>query len=167
MERLGLRVDGVGTTPFAGALRMDRPLSPDAAEIIQLSVMGIYGDFIERVSVARDMDPEEVDAIGGGRVWTGIDAQRLGLIDELGGLDDALDAAADLAGLEEYAVTVLQRQPTFRERMLMGFLQSKVAAPLTRAYVRSQERPLARWAAMLESSLGLVTSPADPRHAYL
>ena len=167
MERLGLRTDGVATTPFAGAFRIDRPLNEEVSAVIRLSIDGIYADFLERVAAAREMEIAEVDALGGGRVYTGMDAQQLGLVDALGGLDDAIKAAAKLAGLENYAVTVLERAPTFQERILISMLDAKLMQPVARMLARSGERPLLRWVEQVERELGFLTSLRDPRHAYL
>ncbi len=167
MERLGLRTDGVATTPFAGAFRIDRPLNEEVSQIIRLSIDGIYADFLRRVAAAREMEIAEVDALGGGRVYTGMDAQQVGLVDELGGLDDAIEAAAKHAGLDSYAVTVLEREPTFQERIFISMLDAKVMAPVARMMARAGDRPLLRWVERVERELGFLTTLRDPRHAYL
>lgn len=168
LERLGLRTDGVGTTRLTGALRPDRPLSAEAGALVQLVVDGIYADFIGRVADARDMDVAGVEALAAGRVWVGRDAQRLGLVDSLGGLDDAVEAAAALAGLPEYAVAVLERPPTFRERLLLSFLESRALGPLVRSHARLQQRPFSALLAQLEAALGHPVDVFDgDRGAYL
>jgi protease-4 len=101
LERLGVHTDGVGTTELAGSFRMDRPLSPQVAAIVQAQVEKGYQDFITGVSKGRKLPLEKVETIAEGRVWSGADAKTLGLVDEFGGLEDAAAAAAKLAGLEE------------------------------------------------------------------
>ncbi len=120
---LGWRVDGVGTNWLAGALRVDRALDPGLAEMIQLMIEDGYRDFLERVAEARDSTPEQIDQIARGRVWSGANALELGLVDHLGGLDEAVASAARLAELgENYAVRYVQRQPGFGERLLRNLL---------------------------------------------
>lgn len=100
LDKLGVHTDGVGTTSLAGMLRLDRPLSPEVSIIIQSQIDKGYKDFIEGVAKTRKLPVEKVDEIARGRVWSGGDAKELGLVDSLGGLDEAADAAARLAGLD-------------------------------------------------------------------
>jgi protease IV len=167
MDRLGLHADGVGTTPLSDALRVDMPLSDAARNIVQVSIESTYADFIDLVASARGMDAADVLEIAGGRVWTGADADGIGLVDRLGTLDDAVESAAGLAGLDEWAVRVLQREPTFRERLLMSMLQARVTAPLVARAASARERPLAGVFAWLEREFEFVLAARDPRHTYL
>src|SRR5690606_22799323 len=102
LDMLGVAVDGVGTTTLSGAAHLGRPLAPQVERSLQLIVESGYARFLDIVGTARGMSTAEVDAVGQGRIWSGQTAQALGLVDELGSLDDALDAAATLAGLESY-----------------------------------------------------------------
>lgn len=111
LAKLGVHVDGVGTTELAGTFRSDRPLSPQAAQIVQSSIEHGYRLFIEGVAEGRTMPVERVEEIARGRVWSGLDAQSLNLVDALGNFDDAVAAAAELAGLGEGDYTVDRRQP--------------------------------------------------------
>lgn len=105
LERLGVRTDGVGTTPLAGQFDPTRPLDPDIARIYEHSVSRIYEDFIQLVATARNMNPEEVREIARGRVWSGTQALERGLVDHTGTLQQAIDAAGRIAGLgTEFAV---------------------------------------------------------------
>ncbi len=101
LEKLGIHTDGVGTTPLAGAFRIDRPLSPEVGRIVQASIDKGYRDFINGVAAGREMKPEAVDQVARGRVWSGLKAKQLGLIDSFGGLDAAIVKAATLAQLGE------------------------------------------------------------------
>lgn len=112
---LGTRVDGVGTTWLSGAYRLDRPLDPDLAMAMQRMIESTYGTFLERVGEARGMTPEMVDTVARGRVWSGEDAIDLGLVDELGTLEDAIGAAARLAGLTEGEAAVRWIEPEVDE----------------------------------------------------
>ena len=102
LAKLGISTDGVGTTEVAGGLRPDRPLNPVVRRALQAGIEHGYRQFLQIVAEGRDMLPEQVDKIAQGRVWTGADARQLGLVDQLGGLDQAVEAAANLAGLSEY-----------------------------------------------------------------
>lgn len=119
---LGVRVDGVGTTWLSG-VRPDRELPEEMKTALQLLIEEGYRDFLERVADARGMTTEEVDGIGQGRVWTGHRAKEIGLVDQLGTLDDAVAAAARHAGLEEgYGVRYLEKELTFREQLLVTMM---------------------------------------------
>ncbi len=120
LEKLGVKVDGLGTTPLAGNMRQDRALSPATRQILQNSVDHAYAEFLRRVGDGRKKPVEEVDKIAQGRVWAGVDAQRIGLIDHLGGLKDATDAAAKLAELgSDFDVDYIEPELNLREELLM------------------------------------------------
>jgi protease-4 len=120
LEKLGVKVDGIGTTPLAGNMRMDRTLSAATRQILQTSVDHAYAEFLHRVGDGRKKSVEDVDKIAQGRVWAGVDAQRIGLVDHLGGLKDATDAAAKLAELgSDYDVSYIEPDLSLREELLM------------------------------------------------
>jgi protease IV len=120
LEKLGVKVDGIGTTPLAGDMRMERTLGPAARQILQTSVEHAYAEFLTRVGEGRKKSVTEVDKIAQGRVWAGVDAQRIGLVDTLGGLKDASDAAAKLAEMgSEYEAEYIESEMTLREELLM------------------------------------------------
>ena len=101
LDKLGVHVDGFGTTRLAGQLRLDRPLGDDARRLLTASVEDAYRIFVSKVAASRNMSFEQADSIARGRVWTGADAKERGLVDSIGGLNEAVAAAAALAGLEE------------------------------------------------------------------
>jgi protease-4 len=116
---LGVHTDGVGTTRFTDTLRPDRPLDPALADIARQYIDNGYRDFLARVSQARKMTPEQVDRIARGRVWSGEDAKSLGLVDQLGGLDQAIESAAKRAKLEKgYRTWYIEKEKSFRERLM-------------------------------------------------
>jgi protease-4 len=120
LEKLGVKVDGIGTTPLAGDMRMERTLGPAARQILQTSVEHAYAEFLTRVGEGRKKSVTEVDKIAQGRVWAGVDAQRIGLVDTLGGLKDASDAAAKLAEMgSDYTAEYIESEMTLREELLM------------------------------------------------
>jgi len=132
LEKLGVKVDGIGTTPLAGDMQLDRALTPATRQILQSSVDHAYGEFLLRVGEGRKKSVEDVDKIAQGRVWAGADAQRIGLVDHLGGLKDATEAAAKLAELGgNFDVDYIESELTLREELIMQFRSQ--AARLARA----------------------------------
>jgi protease-4 len=99
LDKVGITVDGVGTTALSGKLRIDRPMDPALRDYAQLSVQRIYDVFLDRVATGRDQTREQVHEVAQGRVWIGSDAHGHGLVDELGGYQIAVQAAAELAQL--------------------------------------------------------------------
>jgi len=99
LEKFGVHSDGVGTTALSGEFRGDRPLGEASREILQQSIEYGYRDFIGRVAKARNKTVEQVDAVAQGRVWAGAEAHDLGLVDELGSYQRAIELAAELAKL--------------------------------------------------------------------
>lgn len=132
VEYIGVTVDGVGTTPLAGAASLNRGLSPEMASIVQALAYGAYDDFIELVASGRDMSEQAVREVADGLVWTGAEAAERGLVDELGGLDEAVAAAARLAGVEEWRTARTRVPPSFESVLLQELSRSfgMVAAPL-------------------------------------
>jgi protease-4 len=120
LEKLGVKIDGIGTTPLAGGMRLDRSLSADTRGILQTSVDHAYAEFLARVGEGRKKSVEDIDKIAQGRVWAGADAERIGLVDHLGGLTDAAAAAARLADLSgDYGVDYIQPELSLREQLLL------------------------------------------------
>jgi protease-4 len=99
--RIGVGADGYRSTPLSGQPDIVAGFSPEMDAILQASIGGTYNDFLNLVSKARKMPVAQVDAIAGGRVWDGGTARQLGLVDQFGGLEDALAWAAAKAGAKE------------------------------------------------------------------
>lgn len=109
-NKFGITFDEVLTNDNADFMEVTKPLSDYQYTLIQKEIDNFYTTFLQHVSIGRDMTPEQVDEIAQGRVWSGTDALSLGLIDELGGLDDAVEAAAELAKLDDYRIIELPTQ---------------------------------------------------------
>ncbi len=140
---LGVHTDGVGTTRFTDALRLDRPLDPAVADLAQQYIDNGYRNFLARVAQARKMTPEQVDRIARGRIWSGEDARGLGLVDQLGGLDQAIESAAKRAKLEKgYRVWYVEKEKSLRER-LMAMLAAEALDIATAAGWARQPSPAA------------------------
>jgi protease-4 len=106
-QKLGLKTEVVNTNKNSDFPSLYRPMNPYEKEIMQMNVDAIYSDFVSKVASGREMKKEAVDSIGQGRVWSGSSALRIGLIDEMGGLEAAIKGAAELAGITEYSVKEL------------------------------------------------------------
>jgi protease IV len=119
LAKLGINVDGVGTTPLSGATQLDRPMSADAGRLIQVTVDHDYEEFLARVAKGRGKTREAIDAIAQGRVWAGLDARQQGLVDRLGGYDDAVTEAATRAGLKAgYGVRRIEPELSWAQQLL-------------------------------------------------
>lgn len=129
-DKLGLTIDCVQTnknaTSFTGVFR---PLTTYEESVMQQNIEEIYAGFIGKVAEGRHMTPAQVDSIGQGRVWSGTNAIGIGLVDELGGLQEAIAGAAELAGISEYTLVEYPKEKPFSEQLmeLLGDIQAKSA----------------------------------------
>ena len=103
MAKLGLAADGVKTTPLSGEPDLLNGPSPEAGALIQAGVDSVYRRFLAIVAAARKKSVADVDRIAQGRVWDGGTARQLGLVDQFGGLDEAIAKAAALAKTDDAA----------------------------------------------------------------
>lgn len=115
---LGVTFDEVKTNPYADYIPTTRPMTESEKGFLVRDIEDIYGTFVKHVSEGRKISEAQVDSIGQGRVWSGIDAKRIGLIDEFGGLNEAIAEAAKLAKLEKYYVINLPDQKDFFTKMM-------------------------------------------------
>ncbi|MEI6062446.1 MAG: signal peptide peptidase SppA [Bacteroidota bacterium] len=120
-KNLGITFDEVKTNPYADYIPVTRPMSDAERKIITKNIETIYSTFITHVSEGRKMSVAQVDSIGQGRVWSGIDAKRIGLVDEFGGLTDAITEAAKLAKLKDYRTIDLPEQKDTFEQIMEAF----------------------------------------------
>src|SRR6516225_9985651 len=132
LGKIGVGVDGVGTTPLSGQLRLDRPLGDEMRTFLQSTVSHGYDEFLERVATGRKKSRDEVDAIAQGRVWAGTDARRLGLVDQLGSFNDATRAAARRAKVTDYALEFIEPELTWMQALAMQ-LRTSLAGLVLRA----------------------------------
>jgi protease-4 len=166
LEKLGVKVDGIGTTSLAGDLRIDRALGPVTKQILQASVDHAYAQFLRRVADGRKKSVEEVDKIAQGRVWAGLDAQRVGLVDHLGGLKDATNAAAKLAELgTDYDVDYIEPDLSLREELMMQ-IRSQAVRLGQMAGLIPQRTDVERMLDPLLEQARAITTLKDPRGLY-
>lgn len=122
-DKLGITTDVVNTGLYSDIFDMSQPLSPYEKEKIQRRVESFYTTFITKAAQGRNMPVEKMDEIAQGRVWTGLQAQEIGLIDVIGGFDQAIQIAVNKAGLEadDYRLRYYPRQKTFLEELMTEF----------------------------------------------
>ena len=149
LGKVGVGVDGVGTTPLAGALTIDRPLSAEASQLIQSQIDRGYQQFVERVASGRRETPQQIDAIGQGHVWAGADARRIGLVDRLGTLEDAVKAAARFAKVTQYRVEFIQPHLSWAEQLFQQTQARAAGAAVSLFHVDAQSLGLAEVATRL------------------
>ncbi|MEQ8359775.1 MAG: signal peptide peptidase SppA [Cytophagales bacterium] len=119
-NKLGITFDRIKTGEFADIGSGTHEMTETERAIIQESVDDVYDDFTTKVAFFRNMDIEEVKNIAGGRVWTGKQALERKLVDELGGLERAVEVAAELANLEDYKVRYYPPKESFFEKFMKG-----------------------------------------------
>jgi protease IV len=125
LAKFGVQSDGVATGPMAGAFDITRTLDPKVGAVIQAIINKGYHDFVGNVAKARGKSYESIDAIAQGRVWTGQQALDRGLVDQLGGLNNAVADAASLAKLDaDYPVRYVEPPQGSFQRFLIGLNQS-------------------------------------------
>ena len=117
-DKLGIHHDVVKTNSLSDMPSTNRPLTSTEKALLQNMVEDVYSTFVNHVAEGRNMTYEQVDEIGQGRVWTGENALELGLVDVLGDLDDAVNIAVEMAGLENYRITKLPKQKDPLENLL-------------------------------------------------
>ncbi|MDQ1332309.1 MAG: protease [Bacteroidota bacterium] len=106
-QKLGISTETVNTNQNSDFPSIYRSMNAYEKEVMQISIEKVYSDFVSKVSSGRKISVGSVDSIGQGRVWSGEKAQKIGLVDELGGLQDAVKGAVELAGLESYSIREL------------------------------------------------------------
>ena len=133
LDRIGVHVDGLGTTRLSGQDNLMRDLGDEFSAMVQHGIERVYADFIANIAEYRDKSVEDVDMVARGRVWIASDAQAFGLVDELGNLEDAIASAAMLAELpeDEYRVQYYTRELTIAEQIALELI--RMASPVTRA----------------------------------
>lgn len=156
----GVTSDGVRSTPLAGQPDILGGFTPEVEAMLQGSVESIYGKFLGIVGKARGKTPQQVDAIAQGRVWPGADGQRLGLVDQMGGLDDALAYAAKLGGVGNgkwQAVYLEEPEDSFSafvQSMTSGSQEQAAAYDFAGLVAQRQRLQMAQAVARLDGVLG-------------
>jgi protease-4 len=135
-DKLGITTDVVKTGQLSDVFTITRPFTDYEKALFQKSADDTYQTFLMKAANGRELSVQEVDQVAGGRIWSGVQAKENGLIDELGGLEEAIDMAASAAGLEEgdYKLRYYPRQKTFMEQLLAeltgDYEESKIKSTL-------------------------------------
>ncbi|WP_251359919.1 signal peptide peptidase SppA [Kangiella sp. TOML190] len=168
-NKIGIFSDGVGTTKFANAIDPLTDIKPEVGEVIQEIINNGYDEFLSLVARGRDMTVEEVNQIAQGRVWSGIDAKRLGLVDELGDLNDAIKGAAKLANIDSYDTVFIKRELSEKEVLMKQFLDSAEISSSLQALGNNQNsNPVLQ--ALTQEVKQIIDGFSgfnDPNHAYI
>src|SRR6187402_79659 len=169
LNKLGVSVDGVGTTRLSGQLRLDRPLGEDAKVLLQSFIERGYEEFLAHVAEGRKKTRDEVHAIAQGRVWIGTDAKNNGLVDQLGLFDQAVKSAAKRANLTgDYDVERIEPELSWAETLALqirvwfatnfvGDIAAHIPALQVAREFEPLQRELTRWSRM---------NARDNRYAY-
>ena len=120
-EKLGITYDGIKTNKMSDAISINRAFTPDERNLMQNYVNRGYELFVKRCAEGRKMKPEQIKAIAEGRVWTGEDALKIGLVDKIGGLNDAIKMAVDKAKLKSYNVSEYPEKEDFATKIMKNF----------------------------------------------
>ncbi|WP_293746908.1 signal peptide peptidase SppA [uncultured Paraglaciecola sp.] len=164
LDYLGVHSDGVGTTEFAG-MGITKTLNPKVAAIMQRGIEHGYDQFISLVADKREMSKEQVDQIAQGRVWIGDTALELGLVDELGYLEDGVKAAAELANLETYDTQYIQRSMSKSELFWKELFQS-VSVSFDGAFEMEKSSTILSLVKELTADIEAVAKLNDPKGVY-
>jgi protease-4 len=131
-NKLGITFDNAMTNKNSDFISVNKPLPPYQVAVIQKEIEHVYDVFVTHVSEGRKMDKSAVDSIGQGRIWSGTDAKEIGLVDEMGGLTKAIEAAAKLAETKDYRVVPMPEQKDAYQQIMENFFGSKIRNSLQR-----------------------------------
>jgi len=163
LAKMGVFSDGTGTTKLAGYGSILRPFPADLARATQLDIERNYRRFLEIVHQGRKMDLDEVAKIAKGRIWDGQTALELGLVDQLGTLEDAIRAAAGLASVPEDAVMLIRERPGGLRGSLQRILRRSLGLSARLSAATELEQALARETDLLQR---LLLQGKDPGNVY-
>ncbi|MEZ8195132.1 signal peptide peptidase SppA [Vibrio cortegadensis] len=164
LNKLGVYTDGVGTSPFSD-VGITKGLSKGAADAFQLGIEHGYNRFLGLVGESRNMSREQVDSVAQGRVWTGQDALKHGLVDKMGDFDDAVALAAELAQLSEYNIYWVEEPLSPAEQFIQEFInQVQISVGLdVNSLLPASIRPISE---QLTQDAQLLNSFNDPKGQY-
>ena len=165
LAEIGVTEDGVGTTATARAPSLTGGVTEEWDAILQSGIEHGYQQFIGLVAEARNMSLADVDAVAQGRIWTGAQALERGLVDEIGGYDDAIRVAAEMAGIETYRVVVVQEESDPLQELLAA-LGADAAAHVAGPHGLFGTGLFAQAAHSAAGELEAINMMNDPRGLY-
>jgi protease IV len=158
----GITWDVVKTSKLADSTTIARPRTPQELAISQQMVNDIYDDFLDKVSESRKLPKDKVAEIAQGRVWSGIDAKKIGLVDDIGGLNDAIAYAADIAKLgNDWELEEYPAVEGWEEKLLKKFAGKKEMLSL------QNQDPLTTELLKVKAELGILKTFNDPHGVYV
>jgi protease-4 len=168
LDAIGVSTDGVGSTFWAGELRSDREMSDESRTMFQLIINKGYDDFISKVASHRGIEKAAVDAIAQGQIWTGNEAFERGLIDEIGDMDAAVAAAAELADLEEgdYGMKYFEKELSPGERLALDLMGGVKWLGFGPELFSSKPSSVERIAGLLDDAISPLLRFNDPKGVY-
>ncbi len=164
LKSLGITSDGVGTTKLSDAFDPSRPLNDLVAQSMNQVIEQGYRRFVRRVAEGRNMQPEAVEKIAQGRVWAGISAKDLGLVDKIGSLQDAVNAIAETADLTDYEITYIAQPLTTRELLIKRF--NRLLAGILAALSPTDHPAKKIYDAVIDTEIDHVLRADDPVGSY-
>ena len=164
LDYLGIHNDGVGTTRVADAFDTARPLNPIIADSMEQIIQHNYRRFIKTVSEGRNLTLQDVEKIAQGRVWSGKTAKELGLIDQFGNLQDAVQSAASMVNLKDYDVIYIEQPQTAREKLIKRL--NHFLAGIANNTLGSVAHPAVRFFKKLGPELEAIIELNDPQGVY-
>lgn len=162
LARYGIYSDGLATTPIAGGASAMRGISPEVSFVVQTIIDAGYQQFLTTVADGRNMEVDVVHEMAQGRIWTGEKAQALGLVDELGGLDKAVTAAANLANLSDYSVWNVQPTLSLEQKVVQLLSEN-----MERESPSGSQSIISRITRTIHQEIGFLTRLNDPNNAYV
>jgi protease-4 len=162
----GITWDVVKTGKFADSMTVSRPKNKEEIAIIQRVIGDIYDQFLTKVATSRKLDRAKVEEIAQGRVWSGTEAKKIGLVDELGGLEQAIASAADLAQLgDRWQVEEFPRSRSFEEQFVQNLFGSHLQSFFKEAETPSD--PFTGELQKLKQDFQSLKALNDPRGIYM
>jgi len=164
LSSLGIYSDGIGTTPLAAGVDLTQPLPEPLKGAIQQAITHNYDQFLQIVATGRELEKARVGELAEGRVYDGKAALANGLVDKLGSLDEAIDAAANLAGITDYNAELIRPTASIKEQMLQFFAAH--TAPLAAMLNKGDHPVMNKIKKILESKFSEFVLLDDPRGIY-
>ncbi|NDJ57266.1 signal peptide peptidase SppA [Enterobacteriaceae bacterium 4M9] len=164
LDSIGVHTDGVATSPLAD-VAVTKALPDEVQQLMQLSIENGYLRFVKLVADSRKKTADQVNLIAKGRVWTGLDAKEIGLVDSLGDFDDAVKKAAELAKMKSWHLNYYQDEASFMD-IVFSSLSGSVRAMLPQALQALLPAPLAQTAEVLKAEGDKLSTLNDPRNRY-
>ena len=161
-NRNGVTWDVIKTAKLADINTISRPQSEDELRLQQGFVNTLYDRFLELVADGRELPKQQIDQVAQGRVWSGTDAQAANLVDQMGGLQDAIAAAAEAAELDDWQVEELPKPPSFEEQLFESIFGAGIVAKLPWA-----QDPISQELMQLREDLTLLKTLNDPQGVYM